>query len=167
VPSDIHGYVKEGLPKDSICYRFKVGNFDEEIEGARKKGSKMSWLHAVCVCWLQLTTGKTLIYNRVCEPDDLQPLVDISDRVSATMKHLISFDTFNSKQMSKSAGVPDKKNGICGANFLFENKFVQRLLGRSKPLALRWPSFKRSSSRATPKGSRKILHPRLLKTALR
>jgi hypothetical protein len=27
-------YVKEGLPKDSICYRFKVGNFDEEIKGA-------------------------------------------------------------------------------------------------------------------------------------
>jgi hypothetical protein len=27
-------YVKEVLPKDSICYRFEVENFDAEIKGA-------------------------------------------------------------------------------------------------------------------------------------
>ena len=67
----------------------------------KSQEAKMNWLHAICVVLAAVDEWKDLIYNRVCDPDDLQPLVDISDRVSATMKHLISFETFNNQHMSK------------------------------------------------------------------
>jgi len=100
-----------GVQSDRL-WRDKVFQllYDEVVKlpkknyGAAKKSqeTKMSWLHAVCVVLASLDEWKDLIYNRVNEPDDIQPLLDISDRVSATVKHLITFGVFNSNQMSKA-----------------------------------------------------------------
>jgi len=84
----------------------------------KSQETKLNWLHAACVVLATVNEWKDFIYNRqesqarvknkhsyifsrLYDPADFKPLVDISDRVSSTMKALISCETFNDPQMSK------------------------------------------------------------------
>lgn len=66
---------------------------------------------------ISFTTGKKILsplnhsytFSRLYDPDDFKPLIDISDRVSSTMKALISCETFDDPQMSKVLACLTKK----------------------------------------------------------
>jgi hypothetical protein len=92
----------------------------------RSEETKMNWLHAICVVLATVDEWAEFIYNRqdrqariqnkhsyafsrLYDPDDFKPLVDISDRVSSTMKALISCGTFDDPQMSKVLACLTKK----------------------------------------------------------
>jgi hypothetical protein len=62
---------------------------------------QMDMLHTVIVVLATVNEWNDFIYNRLYDPADSLPLVNISDRVSAVMKNLIFSETFNSQQMSK------------------------------------------------------------------
>ena len=72
-----------------------------KVAQTRSQETKMKWLHTVCVLLAAVDEWDDFIYNRLYDPDDFKPLVDISDRVSCTMKALIACDTFNDQQMTK------------------------------------------------------------------
>ena len=84
---------------------------NEEFEKLPKKNNgakrtmsqkwQMDMLHTVIVVLATVNEWNDFIYNRLYDPADFQPLVNISDRVSAVMKNLIFSETFNSQQMSK------------------------------------------------------------------
>ena len=131
----------------------------------------MSWLHAICVVLASVDEWKDLIYNRVNEPDDLQPLVDISDRVSATMKHLISSDTFNSQQMSKVLAFLTFKMENVARTFELNTHSLRYFWEDAKPflsggslVQMELSALVKSSSRPMPKGSLTFLRTHLLKS---
>ncbi len=72
-----------------------------KVVQTRSQETKMKWLHTVCVLLATVDEWDEFIYNRLYDPDDFTPLVEISDRVSCTMKALIACETFNDQHMTK------------------------------------------------------------------